>query len=235
MNQTRRSLLSVIGVAPPVRHRHPPGGFSDSGRSGRPSSGSARSRRPCGRLSRSAASRPPAAASRSATPSRSGPESRAVTTTVRSPVFPQVTCGSSGPGPSRGRVRGVRLYVSTVDVALTGGSTPGVVSRPSISPRCPLRRPFCEPVAPFTGVRQRPRGPGARLHQFAAFRVVTRNSPNSIFELSLRHVLHAVQHPGNVVPGAALHRDPRRGDLPTLSVVRRLSRRRANPGPGCDG
>ena len=87
----------------PVRHRRPREGFFDSGRSGAPSSGSARSRRPCGRPSRSAARRPLAAASRSATPSRSGPESRAVTTTARSPVFPQVTCGSSGPGPSRGR------------------------------------------------------------------------------------------------------------------------------------
>ena len=33
----------------------------------------------------------------------------------------------SEPGPVR---RGVRLYVSTVDVALTGGLTPGVSSRP---------------------------------------------------------------------------------------------------------
>ena len=61
------------------------------------------------------------------------------------------------------------------------------------------------------------------------------NRPNSILELSLRHVLHAIQYSGDVVPGAALHRDPRRGDLPALSVVRRLSRRRANPGPGRDG
>jgi len=33
----------------------------------------------------------------------------------------------SEPGPVR---QGVRLYVSTVDVALTGGLTPGIASRP---------------------------------------------------------------------------------------------------------
>jgi hypothetical protein len=39
----------------------------------------------------------------------------------------RIVRAGSEPGPM---YRGVRLYVSTVDVALTGGLTPGVVSRP---------------------------------------------------------------------------------------------------------
>ena len=132
MNQTRRSVLSAIGLVLPFGIGTRREGFSDSGRSGPraavPLVRGGRARRPSPATGRVV---PLAAASRSATPSRSGPAVQGCHNDRPFAGFPaghlRIVRAGSEPGPID---RGVRLYVSTVDVALTGGLTPGIASRP---------------------------------------------------------------------------------------------------------
>ena len=109
MNHSRRSLLSALGVALPFGLGARAGASRPADRPRR--SGSARSRRPCARPSRTRrpvddAAVAPCRRVEVGHSERSGPGSRAATTTARSPASPPATCGSSGPGPSRGPAGG---------------------------------------------------------------------------------------------------------------------------------